>query len=184
MAQRKKKRSTGRKKTEPLPGLVWMLFGLAIGLSVAFAVYVRDRRPPQQTKPVATAELARVEEEPPTEEQGSRFSFYDILPNFEVVIPELEQDVQYDSTTAAVKESGQYVLQAGSFKNFDDADRRKASLALLGLESHIQRVTIDNDTWHRVRVGPYDDLNNLNHARQLLHEAKIEVLRIRVPAEQ
>ena len=183
MARRKKKRSTHRAKTEPLPGLVWMLFGLAIGLSVAFAVYVRDRRPPQQTRTTAT-EPASVEKESPTKDKGGRFTFYDMLPRFEVVIPEREPDVQHDNTIAAIEEPGEYVLQAGSFKNFDDADRRKASLALLGLESHIQRVTIDSDTWHRVRLGPYDDLNDLNQARRLLHDATIEVLRIRVPADR
>ena len=35
----------------------------------------------------------------------------------------------------------------------------RRSLALLGIESHVQRVTIDDDVFHRVRIGPIDDLD-------------------------
>ena len=47
MAKRKKRRSTRQQKQKQsdYPGWVWMLFGLAIGLSVAFAIYVKDRNP-------------------------------------------------------------------------------------------------------------------------------------------
>ena len=46
------------------------------------------------------------------------------------------------------------MLQAGSYKNFADADRVRAQLALQGIESKVQKVTVDNDTWHRIRIGP------------------------------
>ena len=42
MTRRKRKR-TPRKRQEEYPGWLWMLFGLAIGLSVAFAIYMRDQ---------------------------------------------------------------------------------------------------------------------------------------------
>ena len=42
MAKRKKRRSTRSRTKQEFPGWLWMLFGLAIGLSVAFAVYMRD----------------------------------------------------------------------------------------------------------------------------------------------
>jgi cell division protein FtsN len=79
-----------------------------------------------------------------------------------------------------VSEPGTYVLQAGSFRNVTDADRVQATLALQGIESRIQQVTIDEDTWHRVRIGPFDDLAQLDQMRQKLHEKHIEVLVIRV----
>ena len=44
---RKKRRRSSRKKRQEYPGWLWMLFGLALGLSVAFAVYVKDRTPTQ-----------------------------------------------------------------------------------------------------------------------------------------
>lgn len=173
-----------------------MLFGLAIGLAVAFAVYVNDRNPsmtaatatpaPPATRPEpapAESNIDRNGETPPApaeEQAGSRFEFYDVLPKFEVVIPEQEPDVTRDVAPRAIVEPGQYVLQAGSFSRFEDADRRRAELALQGIESEIQRVAIDDQTFHRVRIGPTRDLDTLNDQRARLREANIDVLRIRL----
>lgn len=193
----KRRRSTANKKQE-YPGWVWMLFGLAIGLSVAFAIYVRDREPAppaaaarqpaslesaidRNGEDAPGAELpAESPEEPSAETQESRFTFYDMLPNFEVVIPEQEPDVTADVEPRAVVQPGLYILQAGSFTLFEDADRRRAQLALHGIESTIQRVTIDDKTYHRVRIGPTDDLEELNMLRSRLRAAKIDVIRIRL----
>ena len=49
-----------------------------------------------------------------------------------------------------------------------------------GIESRIQQVTIDEDTWHRVRIGPFDDLTQLDQMRRKLRDKHIEVLVIRV----
>jgi cell division protein FtsN len=72
------------------------------------------------------------------------------------------------------------VLQAGSFSRYEDADRRRANLAMQGIESIVQRVTIDDKTYHRVRIGPIDDLDELNILRARLRAANIDVLRIRL----
>jgi cell division protein FtsN len=190
-----KKRSKRRRKSSPkqeYPGWVWMVFGLAIGLSVAFAIYVRDGQPAPQ--PAAARQPASLESAiddtgekavaaasaPAEEPQESRFTFYDMLPNFEVVIPEQEPDVRADVEPRAVVTPGLYILQAGSFTRFEDADRRRAELALQGIESTIQRVTIDDKTYHRVRIGPMDDLDELNLLRSRLRAAKIDVIRIRL----
>ena len=186
---RSKRRRTSTRKPE-YPGWVWMLFGLAIGLSVAFAIYVRDTQPastPPVAKQPASLESAIDDngEKPATaavadEPEESRFTFYDMLPNFEVVIPEQEPDVKADTEPRAVVKPGLYILQAGSFTRFEDADRRRAELALQGIESTIQRVTIDDKTYHRVRIGPTDDLEELNLLRTRLRAAKIDVIRIRL----
>ena len=190
MAKKRSKRRKSSSQKQEYPGWVWMLFGLAIGLSVAFAIYVRDEKPPAPT-PVArepaslesaiddnneTPAASTAEEDP----QESRFTFYDMLPNFEVVIPEEEPDVEADVEPRAIVTPGLYVLQAGSFTRFEDADRRRAELALHGIESNIQRVTIDDKTYHRVRIGPTDDLEELNLLRSRLRTAKIDVIRIRL----
>ena len=103
-----------------------------------------------------------------------------MLPQFEVVIPEQEPDVSRDTERRAIDVPGVYVLQAGSFTNYDDADRRRAELALQGIESSIQRVSIDDRTYHRVRIGPTRDLDELNMLRSRLRAAEIDVLRIRL----
>jgi cell division protein FtsN len=167
-----------------------MIFGLAIGLSVALAIYVRDRGP--APPPITARQPASLEgaiddngegartEEPLPEQKESRFTFYDMLPNFEVVIPEQEPDVTADVEPRAVVTPGLYILQAGSFTRYEDADRRRAELALQGIESTIQRVSIDDRTYHRVRIGPTDDLEELNLLRSRLRAAKIDAIRIRL----
>jgi cell division protein FtsN len=187
-----KRRHKDRASASDYPGWAWMLFGLLIGLSVAFAIYVngRDSRVPLQ--PVAR-EAASMEEAtgqtadpvpiPPAAPDGPvkpRFDFYSMLPNFEVIIPEQEPDVSTDTAAKAVVVPGVYVLQAGSFTQHADADRRRAQLALQGIESTIQRVTIDDKTYHRVRIGPIEDLEQLNMVRSRLRDADIDVLRIRL----
>lgn len=180
------------KRADDYPGWAWMLFGLAIGLSVAFAIYVNGRNAPVPTRAPAEepASMARpVDDTPPAPAPAAavdqppkqRFDFYDMLPNFEVIIPEQEPDVSTDTRARAVVEPGIYVLQAGSFTRHADADRRRAQLALQGIESTIQRVTIDDKTYHRVRIGPIEDLEELNVLRSRLREADIDVLRIRMP---
>jgi cell division protein FtsN len=63
-------------------------------------------------------------------------------------------------------EPGSYLLQVGSFRTHADADRRKASIALLGYESQIQQATVNGDVVHRVLVGPIADQAALDTARR------------------
>lgn len=172
-----------------------MLFGLSIGLAVAFAVFIngRDTAPTVASesapKPVAAtarpassgqSNVDRNGEVPAGDDDESRFDFYKMLPNFEIIIADQEPDVERDVAPQAVVEPGEYVLQAGSFTRYEDADRRRAELALQGIESTIQRVAIDDKTYHRVRIGPTRDLDALNQQRARLREANIDVLRIRL----
>ena len=82
---------------------------------------------------------------------------------------------------SAADAGGTYVLQVGSFRNPDEAERRRARLALLGLEARVQTIAIDGEaTWHRVQVGPYDALDTLNDARVRLRENDIESMALKV----
>ncbi len=189
MAKRKRKRSTRKKRQQEYPGWMWMLFGLGVGLSVALAIFMKDREPAAAVQdaapvPASLANTIDSNNQPttalPTEPPERRFDFYDMLPNFEVIIPEQEPDVSQDKELKAIERPGNYVLQAGSFTDFADADRRRAQLALQGIESRIQRVSIDDKTYHRVRIGPTRDLDELNALRNRLRQAQIDVLRIRI----
>ncbi len=176
-----------------------MLFGLAVGLSVAVAVYVKDRRPAVEPEATATpvsmqstidslddnGETASAESgsNEPLEEKEikeKRFTFYDILPNVEVVTPEEAPATESRSEPQAVVEPGLYVLQAGSFSTAADAERRRAELGLHGIESVTQRVKVNDRNYHRVYIGPTEDLDELNMLRSRLRAAKIDVLRIRL----
>jgi len=201
----KRRRST--RQTSGISPVASMLFGLAVGLSVAFAVYMKDRRPDEATARPEPASMQNAldengevqgpsdpmgsggggpsgpnvaaEADPAKEKEVRRFTFYDILPNFEMVTPDEEPASSTDSAPQAVVEPGVYVLQAGSFSTHADADRRRAELALHGIESHIQRVKVNDRNYHRVLIGPTDDLDELNMLRSRLRAAQIDVLRMR-----
>ncbi|NLG75274.1 MAG: SPOR domain-containing protein [Xanthomonadaceae bacterium] len=178
-----KRRSSG----SGVSGIAGFVVGLALGLSVALAVYLYDRRPAarmaRQTPPIAAEEAAPPQEPAPASQQAeTQYDFYEMLPKFEVVIPEQDGRVQQPSGggPTAVERPGAYILQAGSFRNHADADRMRALIAMQGVESKIQKVTIDKDTWHRVRIGPITNLKKLEETRSKLRQARVEALVIRV----
>ena len=112
---------------------------------------------------------------------AQKYDFYQMLPNFEVVVPEKEKDVKRDlPATAKIERPGVYVLQAGSYRNESDANRVRAQLSLQGIDAKVQRVAVDTDVWHRVRIGPITKLDELNRLRKQLQAADVDALVIRV----
>ncbi len=111
----------------------------------------------------------------------TEFEFYEVLPEFEVVVPDTGEALRPDTREAAAARAGNYVVQAGSFLTQEDAERMKARIALLGFESRIQRVAIDDDVYHRIRIGPVTDLGELNRIRRRLREERIDYLLIDTP---
>ncbi|HEY0766536.1 MAG TPA: SPOR domain-containing protein [Steroidobacteraceae bacterium] len=112
---------------------------------------------------------------------SEKYDFYQMLPNFEVVVPEKDKDVKRDLPAAAkIERPGVYVLQAGSYRSEADADRVRAQLALQGVDAKVQRVAVDADVWHRVRIGPISNLDQLNRVRRQLRAAEVDALVIRV----
>jgi len=164
--------------------------GLSLGLVTAFGVHVYDLRSSKAT--AANAKSAPMSSEktkdqtdtpaPESAEDSRHYDFYDVLPKFEVVVPNQKKDPKKpgDSAAGSIDTPGTYVLQVGSWRNFTDADRVRAQLALQGIESNIQKVSVDSDTWHRVRVGPITDLNKLEDTRRKLREARIDAMVIRL----
>ena len=116
-----------------------------------------------------------------TAAKGEKYDFYEMLPNFEVVVPEKDKEVKRDlPATAKVERPGVYVLQAGSYRNEADADRVRAQLSMQGIDAKVQRVAVDADVWHRVRIGPITKLDELNRLRKQLQAADVDALVIRV----
>jgi cell division protein FtsN len=56
----------------------------------------------------------------------------------------------------------------------------KARLAMLGISSRIQKVSVDDKDYHRVRIGPVDSLDQLNTLRTQLRDAAVDIMVIRV----
>lgn len=171
MSRDYKSRATPRAKRERrVPGPVWFICGLLVGLffsGLAWLKLLPPREPGRGEVVVAEADAkpnggnrSSAEKRAPPK---PRFDFYTILPEMEVVVPEPEPMPSPEGRVAAaepagaeVADRGRYMLQMGSFRKYSDADRLKASLALVGIQAEIQRVKIDGgDVFHRVRSGPY-----------------------------
>jgi cell division protein FtsN len=168
--------------------------GLAVGLCVAGVVYVSDHRAPEAPPaehPVArraSAEAAAAGSgttaSDATATDGNspgeaKYDFYHMLPKFEVVVPEKERGTQV-APAAQIDRPGVYFLQAGSFRDVNVAERIRAQLGKLGIEATVQRVAVDADVWHRVRIGPIRDLGKLNRLRAQLRQSELDALVIRV----
>jgi len=193
-----KSRAT-RKQKKSLPGYVWLLSGLAIGLFVAFIIYL-DKQPEntndfgsavqaeleklKQAKKNATEKTTTKKKIVP-EKKEQKFNFYTLLPELELLIPESEtrppensSNAQSSNTNsnASIPASKQYVLQLGSFQNLTDAEKLKATIAFLGIEAGIQHVSINNQTWHRVRTGPYNNKQQLYQYQKRLKQNGINAI--------
>lgn len=165
----------GPRRNEPLGLRDYKQFGLGLAIGLAVAAYIWLQTPrdePAATRPVAdpvVAEAAPPEETDPAEQ----FDFYDMLPKFEVVVPETERNPRRDQPTVAISKPGAYVLQVTSSRNRADAERLRDRLVKMGINASIQHVTIDEQEWHRVRVGPSRDLKYINQVREQLRAADL-----------
>jgi len=116
------------------------------------------------------------------EEATRSYDFYDRLPNFEVQVPEKSQPVvnEREPAPGTVDRPGIYVIQAGSFRAQKDADRVQAQLRVLGIDSSVQPVQLDQGEVFRVRLGPFSDLAEINRLRARLRAADFESQPFRV----
>ncbi len=186
MAQRRKKKRRKTRKDDPYPSWVWMVFGLAIGLSVAAAVYFSDRPEPR----VAVNAAQPVQSPPALDDNGEtatippatepRFDFYELLKKMEVEVENATPSVEEDKVPQAVVEEGTYILQAGSFEREENAESRRAELGFQGIESRIIAADVNGRRTYKVYIGPVSDLDRLNLLRSQLRAAGIDVLRITV----
>ncbi|MBI2312860.1 MAG: SPOR domain-containing protein [Betaproteobacteria bacterium] len=175
----------GRAGTLLLGIFIGLILGLVIALGVAWYVnrmpnpFVPAGKPAdnggarlEPQKPAAQSEDRQAKADKP------RFDFYKILPGKEE--PATEQEVkQAAQKPSAAKET--FFLQAGAFQSASDADNLKAKLALIGMEASIQTAAIpDRGVWHRVRLGPYSRMDELDRARNVLKQNGIDATLIKV----
>ena len=164
-------------------------FGLGAGLIVAVAVFAWQRAAMKdllqqvevpRPEPRADKSQDAGASADASEEAGGQYDFYEMLPKFEVVVPEKETEVRRDAPAATVERPGAYVLQAGTFTKPEDAQRVRQQLALAGISATVQRVAVDTNVWHRVRIGPLTDLEEVNATRRKLQAADVDTIVIRV----
>jgi len=116
----------------------------------------------------------------PLEDTPQKLDFYDRLKTLEVVIPEIENNAQRDLPNNPVDRPGSYVLQPGNYAKEADAERLRVQLQRLGVEATVQRVAVDTNVYHRVRIGPMTDLKVLNSIRAKLNAVQIQPVLIRL----
>ena len=71
---------------------------------------------------------------------------------------------------------GQYILQVGAFRRLVEADRLRANLLSMGLDSYIQPAKINDQIYHRVRIGPFVGKNEVDRVKELLRAQKIDAI--------
>lgn len=173
--------------------LTGILLGMVIGVALAagLAWYImkapspfvqkeQAARPPLAVeKSEASAVIGNANFPPVAPASGvvdgkPRFEFYQVLTdkqdgNLPAQNKPVDKAAVGNSVPAATGEPR--FLQAGAFSNADDAEKLKARLAFLGMQASIQVAAIPNKgVWHRVRLGPYKNAEELSSAQSLLKQ--------------
>lgn len=186
-------RGGGDRKGSSMPGWVYLIMGLSIGLTVAYAVYVNSNKKLAQpaaepvsapaAKPAARKPQPAAVAEEPAAEGDVTFDFYEMLPNLDVELYEEAKAPATATATAtppAVSKQGIYIIQAGSFGGLAEASKRKAELGLLGIHSEIKTGDANGRTVYRVYTDPMENPDDVNRTSTLLTGAGIDILLKRV----
>lgn len=73
-----------------------------------------------------------------------------------------------------------YFVQAGAFRNPDEAEAQRAKLSLMGVEAKVsQRDQAGRTVW-RVRVGPFETQGEADRTKQQLESSGMETALVRV----
>ncbi len=180
-ARNRSKRSSGSGSSLLVGILIGLLLGL--GLALLVAIYLNKVPSPFLTRGKsadATAPSAEVLKPVPLPsgrtEEKPRFDFYSILPGNENTAAKPQQPAS--GAPAQVKET--FYLQAGAFQSPAEADNMKARLAMLGIEASVQsNASTDRGTLHRVRIGPFERVEEVNRTRATLKQNGIETTLIK-----
>ena len=193
-----------------IPSWIWLFTGVFFGVGLAIFVFWKWNKTLEhhtQTPPIVVTDnqSAPLVDKSIEEETKSRFDFYTLLPNLKVDVRENEapaqKTTQAESKPTEVKSAETkgaplepakenvdaklaYIIQAGSFRAYDQAEHLKANLAMSGFESQIQTVNIKpQETWYRVYLGPYKSKDDALVTQQNLerhHAFNSLILKIRV----
>jgi len=174
-------RSKNTSKGNPL--FTGLLIGILMGVAASLGVvmFIKGGESPfaQQTSNEITKSVSEKMQDKAIADQANadaaaeagpdgtqnRFDFYTILPGSESkVSAEEEIKIKDDAPEPALQIS--YYLQVGAFQTGEEADNMKAKLALQGFEAVVQTAsTADKAIWHRVRVGPLTNLDQINKTK-------------------
>ena len=151
-------------------GWRWYGAGVLTGVFLSFLLYLGSLPSPDgtaQEQPGGSQAAAQ----PPK----PRFDFYTMLPG-QTADVEVEPAPEVAKPRSTNTPSDYYLLQTGSFRQREDADRRRAELLLLGLTPVVEETDGDNGRWYRVYVGPFESHSKMAKARSLTANQNIDTL--------
>ncbi len=161
-------------KSEGGSTLRWFFSGLLCGVFLSGLVWLASLQPEigEAVEKMTDATLGDQEIPRP------RFDFYTLLPEQNLDVAVDSEAIEQAQRQGAVD---QYLLQAGSFRQAEDADRRRAELILLGLDAKVEETNGDNGRWFRVYVGPFQSRSKLAKARSQTAQQGIDTLLLKKP---
>ena len=160
--------------------LLGMLIGLVMGLGIALgAAYFIQKNPPTEKTTLRTPELPTV---PKVNSDGTVSSEIQdpnspLQTNKPKMVEKASEGTVVSESTPAPSEgkpSFIYWIQAGAYADKSMAESQKAQLALQGLQAKITEFKSDTQVvvW-RVRLGPYNELQDLNDDKRRLDSSNI-----------
>ncbi len=134
-------------------------------------------RPPVASPAPQIAKSSPAKSMPPAAEPAPkepRFTFYTLLPEKEVTLPEREVRARKRAESLGQIKPNDYFIQVGSFYSPEDAGRIQAELSRLGVHAGLEKIEIGKVIWYRVRIGPFKTLSEVESIRARLRKHRID----------
>lgn len=167
----------------------WLLLGLLIGFTLPVLIYLKathkhGREKISQKNDIEAVDIREEQEIPKKSKhliniakklhhkedkntKNNDYDFYNMLSSQED--PGTTKTEQLSS-----EKTSQYVLQIGAYKTFDEADRQKAELIVMGFDVFISKAMQNDTLLHRVNIGPFNTLNKAKLVQKELQQNSIE----------
>lgn len=171
--------------------ILGFILGLGVGLGVAFVIaFYLSKNTPQERPGVRAPNLPLTIKSGPAPAEGEAGAPAEALdlnkplqgksaapaPDASDPIADLASGKKPAEVVPApvAKSDAIYFLQVGAFNKRADADAQKASLAIQGIQSQLSEITSEGNTLWRVRVGPYNSIEESNPVRDKLNSMGIK----------
>jgi len=164
---------------------IWMLSGLSLGLIISTAIYLNHTNKIDEVSSYLPNQRSSGDHLEPAPEvavvpEANPFTFYATLPKANPQIAS-ETNPLHAVNQTNTENTDPYILQVGAFTISADAERMKTNLALLNIESSIQKATINSNDYHRVIIEPMGEISELNSILEQLRNANIDVFKQTIP---
>ena len=169
--------------------ILGFILGLGVGLGVAFVIaFYLSKNTPQERPGVRAPNLPLTIKPGPAPAEGEVAAPVEALDLNKPLqgkspapaasapdpIADLANGKKPVDVAPAAKSDAIYFLQVGAFNKRADADAQKASLAIQGIQSQLSEISSEGNTLWRVRVGPYNSVEESNPVRDKLNSMGIK----------